>query len=470
MNFFTSLKTSSRYIGVYACHHPILWKILYILWKKDKVPVLFTPKMPANHTKELIHKTGIELFIDCHHNKDNHTSENVAMIEKMINVLSIEDTHFFSQKYSDLIFPTQNYPIQWSNVPSNAIFTSGSIEKKAIVHTFSNHYYSALGSMRNLPLCPSDIWLASLPFHHIGGLSIFFRTYLTGSGMLFPSSPRVKDLKKKILEFSGITHISLVAAQLESMIKSNELTDKMRSMKAILLGGSAIPYNLIKNAIEKKLPIHLSYGSSEMTSQIATTERINSIENIDQKVLPYRKVTVRDKEILVKGPTLFLGYLKNGKIIRHSPKDSWYNTKDLGLFNSNYSLTILGRKDSMFISGGENIYPEVLEKIINRHPLIENSLVIPINNERFGKVPVTFLWLKNNSLVKDEKNIFFEFEISDLLNTYIEQNLEKFYRSHYYINARHPQIIKIANLMGPSIKSSIKISRVHYRKIAEKLF
>ena len=71
--------------------------------------------------------------------------------------------------------------------PATVVFTSGSTgSPKAALHTFGNHYFSALGSNANIALAAGDRWLHSLPLYHVGGLSIVFRCLISGAAIALP--------------------------------------------------------------------------------------------------------------------------------------------------------------------------------------------------------------------------------------------------------------------------------------------
>nr|MBX2820256.1 AMP-binding protein [Rhodothermaceae bacterium] len=65
------------------------------------------------------------------------------------------------------------------------IFSSGSsAQPKAVLHSFKNHYYSALGSNQNIPLVKGDRWLLSLPLYHVAGIAILFRSFIAGASIV----------------------------------------------------------------------------------------------------------------------------------------------------------------------------------------------------------------------------------------------------------------------------------------------
>ena len=141
-------------------------------------------------------------------------------------------------------------------------------------------------------------------------------------------------------------------------------------------------------------------------SQITTTKSKESPEKLysSGKVLNYRKIKITEEgEILVKGETLFKGYIESKKNIKSFDSDGWFHTGDLGNIDDEGYLSVIGRKDSMFISGGENIYPEEIEKALISNEEISDALVIDIPDSKFGARLVAFI--KTNSEITEKKKI-----------------------------------------------------------------
>ena len=271
------------------------------------------------------------------------------------------------------------------------IHTSASSgEAKAAVHSFANHWYSALGSNENIPFGTGDCWLLSLPLYHIGGYSLLFRSLITG-GSLAIGKPD-ESLGQSLRDFP-LTHLSVVPTQLYRLLADKESTALLRTMKAVLLGGSSAPKSLIDEAVRQHIPLFLTYGSTEMSSQIATSPApIQGIQENSGKLLPWREIMAStDGELLVKGSCLFQGYLRDGQIHPQTDNDGWFHTSDIGTVTDDGTVTVAGRKDNMFISGGENIHPEEIEKALMMIDGILEALVIPINDDEFGQRPVAFI-------------------------------------------------------------------------------
>jgi o-succinylbenzoate---CoA ligase len=273
--------------------------------------------------------------------------------------------------------------------PATIIFTSGSTgAPKAALHTFGNHYHSALGSNANIALRPGDRWLHSLPLYHVGGLSILFRCMLAGATVALPQPGT--SLGESIAGL-GATHVSLVATQLSWLLRKDA---DLVGHETVLMGGGPVPPSLVDEALARGLPLHTSYGLTEMASQVTTTPPGASLEELRTagRVLPNREVSISESgEILVRGETLFAGYVEGEESDRPLDAEGWFHTRDLGEIDESGYLRVGGRMDNLFISGGENIQPEEIEEALCRLDGIEEAVVVPVLDEEFGARPVAFV-------------------------------------------------------------------------------
>jgi len=378
--------------------------VLLALWKSGIIAVPLNTRWPTELIRKSLHS------IKC--NKIITLEKNTLQADNKFNIFYL--TQLVTLNHNNDITNPDIFTFDTTRAAS-IIFTSGSTgEPKAVLHSFGNHYYNAMGSNKNIPFVASDRWLLTLPLYHVGGLSILFRS-LIGGGEIAVPDPQ-KSLTENISDMN-ITHISLVATQLCRLLMDKKAIEQLKSLKAILLGGSAMPEQFIKKAVDMNVPVYTSYGSTEMASQITTTQTGDTVDRLTTsgKLLPYRELKIAsDGEIKVKGLNLFKGYVKDKKIIRPFDKEGWFATGDLGFMDEKGSLTVTGRKDNMFISGGENIQPEEIEKQLNNITGIEQSLVVPVYNVEFGQRPVAFIKNKNGN------------PDTDLIKKQLEKFLPKF--------------------------------------------
>lgn len=272
--------------------------------------------------------------------------------------------------------------------PCNVILTSGSSgQPKAAVHCLANHIASAQGAREVIPIAQGDNWLLSLPLFHIGGLAIVNRCALAGAAITLPTAEL--SLAEQ-LQQQPLTHLSLVATQLVRLLQQDK--QALRHVKALLLGGGAIAPSLLQQLAPLAINAYTSYGMTEMASQITTG--LATSKGCSGKLLNGRELTIIDHKILVKGDTLFLGYLTHdggNNLWRPLDDQGWFDTQDLGYWDKDGDLVISGRADNMFVCGGENVQPEEIEAALKRHPDIIDAIVFPLPDSEFGFLPAAII-------------------------------------------------------------------------------
>ncbi len=259
--------------------------------------------------------------------------------------------------------------------PAAILFTSGSTAlPKMAVLTLSNLLSNAAPLAKWLGLKPGDRWLLNLPLYHVGGIGILLRSILAlATVVLDENDPE-------------ITHISAVPTQLYRK------SPVYKTLRCLLIGGAPISY------FPKRLPCYLSYGLTEMGSLVtagATSFLPQSRCDFGGPFLgfplPERELRLSSiNEILVRGKCLFEGYWEEGRISKPLDPDGWFATRDLGQMSED-GVSVLGRMDWQFISGGENIQPEEIEQRLLSLPEVYEAAVVPIDDPEFGKRPIALL-------------------------------------------------------------------------------
>ena len=284
--------------------------------------------------------------------------------------------------------------------PVVMLSTSGSTaEPKIAALTYGNLYFNALGSNENIPITEVDRWLLSLPLYHVGGIGIVFRTLLGGGTVVLPDP--AQDTLPQARQF-GVTLLSLVTTQLRQLLDQPRLCSELATLlKTILLGGSPFPASLIERALAAGLPLTRSYGLTEAASQVTATAPEDTPDRLlgSGRVLPYREIRIdEESEIHIRGNTVFAGYWQDGQIENRCDADGWYATGDRGLIDADGYLVVLGRRDNMFISGGENIQPEEIEQALMQLDNVLEALVVAVDDDQYGQRPVAFVRMVDGQL------------------------------------------------------------------------
>lgn len=269
------------------------------------------------------------------------------------------------------------YAVAWQPQRlASMTLTSGSTGlPKAAVHTCEAHLASAEGVLAMIPFTPEDDWLLSLPLFHVSGQGILWRWLRAGARL----TVRVKQPLEQALE--GCTHASLVPTQLWRLLEN----DARIALKAVLLGGAAIPVELTRKAQQRGIRSWCGYGLTEFASTVCAKEA-DGLADVGTP-LPGREMQLVNGEVWLRAASMATGYWRDGNVLPLVNDRGWFATRDRGELRDG-RLTILGRLDNLFFSGGEGVQPEEVERVIAAHPQVMQVFVVPVADPEFGQRPV----------------------------------------------------------------------------------
>ena len=307
--------------------------------------------------------------------------------------------------------------------------TSGSTGlPKAVVHNVSAHLANAEGVCALMNFSKDQSWLLSLPLYHVSGQGIVWRWLCAGATLVLPK----EDFYQSIGE---VSHVSLVPTQLQRWFDYLAEHPQPIQTQAVLLGGTQIPVKLTQALNELGVRSYSGYGMTEMASTVFAKQSDRKI-GVGQPLLG-REFKLVNEEVCLKGAGLAMGYWREGHIVPLTNAEGWFQTKDKAQWLDD-ELVIQGRLDNMFISGGENIQPEEIEKVIAQSDLVKQVFVLPKRDEEFGQRPVALV----------EFRMPFNESAVESLNVFLQGRLERF-----------KQPVAYYELPQDLIQGAIKISR-----------
>lgn len=278
--------------------------------------------------------------------------------------------------------------------PFTVVHTSGSTgTPKAVLHTVGNHVWSARGVIDALGVSADSRWLLDLPLYHVGGLGVVIRCALAGATIAVP--PPGLGLVDRVRRLRP-THASFVATQLRRLLDAGA---DLSGLDAVLLGGSAIPADLLDAAVARGVRVVTSYGMTEMTSTVTATRPGAGRAELatSGRLLPHRRLRIAASgEIEVGGPTLHAGLLGPDGL---QLSGEWHPTGDVGHLDAEGRLVVTGRVDLQFVSGGENVRPEAIEAALLALGGVREAVVVPVSDAEFGARPVAFVRLDGGAEV-----------------------------------------------------------------------
>jgi len=363
------------------------------LWQIGAVPVLLNLRLNEVEIDEQLKSANCKIIL-----VQNSLSERLNEFSSKVILYPFKESFDVSNSARIELNPDKEAVI---------IFTSGSIESsKGIILSFRSLYNSAVNGNQLLRYTTSDRWLASLPFYHIGGFSIFTRSILFGIPIILPDSFSTEDLTIAMNKFQP-TFISLVAAQLKKLSETDIAPNP--EMKNCLLGGGFTDKGLLKKAYDLGWPINIVYGSTETSSFVTALLKDEIIfkPNSVGRAIPTNKILIMDEgenelkpfeigEITVKSNSLMSGYL-NSQRTKRIVKNEYYHTGDIGYIDEEEYLFIEGRKNYLISTGGENVNPVEVENALLEHRSIEEAAVFPIRDKEWGEFLAAAIVLKSDT-------------------------------------------------------------------------
>ncbi len=275
-----------------------------------------------------------------------------------------------------------------SAMPADAaaiLYTSGTTGgARGAVLTHAALIASAQANAANLCWQDDDVWLAAMPIARVGGLSILTRSLIARRAVaLAPAFDAA--LLPQWVEEQRVTILSVVPTMLSLLLDAHPIWTPPPHLRVILLGGAAASPRLLARAAERALPIVITYGCTETCSQVVATpyeHRFDTARHGAGRVLAGAQLRIRDGHIEVRGPMRMAGYLGEPPLA----PDTWFDTGDLGELDADGNLHVLARQGDLIVSGGENVYPAEVERVLEDCPGIAAAGVFGLPDETWGQV------------------------------------------------------------------------------------
>ena len=261
--------------------------------------------------------------------------------------------------------------------------TSGTTGRPRVVcHSWAGLGANAVAAARRNRFGPGDTWLATLAWAHVGGLAVAIRAAAVGGRIAFGPPRFVAAGVAEALGRLEATHVSLVPAMLHGLLDLG--APPPPTLRLVLLGGASTPPALARRATGAGWPIALTYGLTEMGSQVATGEPGERAAEPGVVGRPLDGVELRigpEGEIEARGPSRALGILGDP-----AAAGEWLATGDVGALDARGRLRVTGRRSDRIVSGGTNVDPVEIEAVLVSHPAVREACVVGTPDEVWGEI------------------------------------------------------------------------------------
>jgi fatty-acyl-CoA synthase len=189
----------------------------------------------------------------------------------------------------------------------------------------------------------------------------------------------------------------------------------LSSIRCYFTGGERIPKTMLEEYYRRGIVISQIFGQTE-ASTITFLSQEDAVLKIGSVGLPvfHGEVRIVDKagkdvnpgkvgEIIIKGPTLMSGYWNQPILTAETIREGWLYTGDLAWKDEEGYFFIVDREKDMYISGGENVYPAEVEKVIHAHPKVFEVAIIGVPDKKWGEVGKAYLVLNpKETMIENE--------------------------------------------------------------------
>ena len=255
------------------------------------------------------------------------------------------------------------------------------------------------------------------PMFHLSGIMPIFRAISLGTTIHIMSKWSV-DIAFDMIETVGMSRLSFVPAMLWDMLRSPRATPETLAKVAYMANGAAALNPTLLAEIRTRMPNCLlsnTYGQTETTAWTCSISGAAYLANPGSCGWPAPSVQVsirRDNgseadigeagELWVSSAGLMTEYLGDEKATAEALQDGWLASGDIAIMDKVGIVTIVDRKKSMVISGGENIYCAEVERVLADHPAVRDCIVYGLPDERLGERLAAHIVVADGAAVSED--------------------------------------------------------------------
>jgi fatty-acyl-CoA synthase len=291
------------------------------------------------------------------------------------------------------------------------LYTSGTTGRpKGAMLTHGNVWWNAVNVDSVVDTRSDDVNLAVAPLFHIGGLNAFtLRTFTRGGTTIIRRAFDPVQAVHDLAEYK-VTQMFAVPAMFQAMIRVPEFaTADLSAFRAALAAGAPVPPSLIEEYASYGVMLQQAWGLTE-TSPFATflPAALTLVKTGSAGTpMPFTEMKLVDTssgeevlaphlrgELWVKGPNVIREYWRNEKANADSFVQGWFRTGDIGYLDEDGYMFIVDRLKDMIITGGENVYPAEVERVLAAHADITDSAVVGTPHEKWGEAVTAVVSVK----------------------------------------------------------------------------
>ena len=404
---------------LYNCNQYV--EIFFALSKIGAILVPLNWRLAGPELEFLIKDSGSRMLIF-----DTEFEEVIASIRLLLNIspenyLTVGDPcPNWTRDYEKTL---REYPHHEPSIPTSVgdddphiiMYTSGTTGvPKGAVLPHRKTFFNVLNADIFYHLSSKDVMLVTRPLFHSGGLLVDATPVLyKGGTLILRRRFRPREIFEIVQKYR-VTMIEMAGTLFQFLLQQcNPREYDLSSVRCYFTGGERIPTAMLNEYYKKGITISQVFGLTE-TSTITWLPYEDAIRKIGSVGLPifHGEVRIINKtghdvapgemgEIIVRGPAIMSEYWNRPDLTAETIRDGWLYTGDLARMDEDGYIYIIDREKDMYISGGENIYPAEIEKILFAHPKIFDAGIVGVPDEKWGEVGKVFIVIKDGETMNE---------------------------------------------------------------------
>jgi acyl-CoA synthetase (AMP-forming)/AMP-acid ligase II len=293
--------------------------------------------------------------------------------------------------------------------PALMCYTSGTTGRpKGAVLTHRNLVASTLSWIHEMRAEPDDVWLSGQPLFHIGGINGLLPFLTLGATVIIAPSTRFDpQAALRLIERHAVTMCIFVPTQWDAICESGVVEEiDRRRLRVAMWGASPARRRTLESMAETfpQAEIVSAYGQTEMSGATTllkgpdATRKMGSVGKpmfgVELRVVDEQLRDVADGEvgeIVYRGPNVMRGYHGQPEATAECFADDWFHSGDLARRDQEDYLWLVDRKKDLIVSGGENVYPAEVERVLLEHPAVADAAVIGVPHARWVETPLAIV-------------------------------------------------------------------------------
>lgn len=304
-------------------------------------------------------------------------------------------------------------------------YTSGTTGMpKGVILTHRNFLTSAWNHVCVVGYQKSDNCMAVMPFYHAVNICHFAACYRGCTTVIVNFEP--EEILKTIQKHK--IGLCMLVPTMIKMVLDHPSSGKydLSSLKTIMYAASPMPKELLERALKVNGSIfQQNYGLSESATLCVSLPKADHqmfgsdgkenerLVSIGQPIPSVEVKVVREDgtevdpgtevgEIIVRGDTVTSGYWRNAEETKKALRDGWLYTGDLARRDEEYYIYLVNRKSDLIISGGVNIYPAEIEKVLLTHAAVDDVAVFGVPDDKWIEAAVAYVVPKKGADIREE--------------------------------------------------------------------